>query len=69
MKTHSFDTWYDIYEEEIDRIIQQYKDFIMNSFVSENKYHSLDIQKFTKKMQKLIYETSINKRKDSIIYL
>ena len=69
MRVYSFKDWLDLYSSEVDHIISSYIDLVMNSFTSENTSHSFDINKFSIKMKKLIYDTSINKEKGSILYL
>lgn len=69
MKYYSFQEWNQIYEREIESILADYTDFVMTSFTSDNKVHSLNIQLFTEQMRKLIYKTSVNKEKNNILYL
>ncbi len=69
MKKFKFEDWYLIYKVEVDNIVEQFVSFIMNEFYSEDRYHSLNIQKFSEKMKHLIYNSSYNTDKHSIIYL
>jgi hypothetical protein len=69
MKKFNFDDWYLIYKMEIDNITNQFLDFIMTHFSSDDKYHSLNIQEFTNKIKHLIYNSSYNTEKHSILYL
>jgi len=69
MKKFNFDDWYLIYKVEVDNITNQFVEFIMNEFSSDDKYHSLNIQKFSDGLKYLIYKTSYNTEKHNIIYL
>lgn len=68
MRKFNFQEWYDIYQSEIDTIINHYIEFIMSEFAHENMTHSLNLESFKKQMKKLIYQTSYNTEK-SILYL
>jgi hypothetical protein len=69
MRKYSFEDWYRIYSDEIEHIIDDYIEFIMSQFGAEHKYHSLNMDKFRTKMTHLLYNTSVNTDKSSIIWL
>ena len=69
MKKFNFNDWYLIYKVEIDKITDQFIKFIMNEFTSDDKYHSLNIKDFSEEIKYLIYKSSYNTDKHSIIYL
>lgn len=60
-KCYIFTDWYNMYQEQVDDIIQSYIDRIQNTFSSNDLCHSLNVNTFTEKMKTLLYEKSINK--------
>jgi hypothetical protein len=67
---HSYNDWYDIYEKEVEFIIDAYLDGIRNFKSSDNKLVcSLNIWEFRDKISHLIYKKSISKEKHTVTYL
>jgi predicted RNA methylase len=58
-----FDIWKQMFEDEVQDIINEYIEFITEISIINNYHVIINIQEFTNALRKIIYDSSMNKYK------